>query len=490
MNHSVELFDWAWEYGWDEPCGGFWWSNCDSQSYKDSITILEVLHLSSKLAYMFPNESRYLERSEQIWDWFFSFDDGNGLMSDKNLVSTGAIPEKCCNATTTDPHKKCHNSNLSGTSYNQGLLMSSSAYLYRRTGNKHYLNVGLQALNAILANYTTKEGILIDEPRSYQSYEGSCWAGADPGGDWYSFNGIFMLHLGYFTELLYKNGSLQNATLQNIKTLIERTSDAAWNRSAVWPPFNANDGCAGGVTKTTLLTKYPKFHWWWGEHVTKQIIPPDPSFFFHRRKLSCIGNNTHIWRGSVVSEAKCMDKCRDNPQCSKYLYHVGSGASVAAASGNCWLWSYNRSDHSCRQNDVTFNVGFKRPVGNATCAGQCGSKTPQQVEHGVCYCDSDCAKHLDCCLDYANHCSSTNTHSCKGLCGDVTPQPLYGGGYCWCFDGCNGWFTDNNSDASCCPDYPPLCMKVPMPLCLDARSQGSALNLFLAHLKLSTLTTE
>jgi hypothetical protein len=47
--------------------------------------------------------------------------------------------------------------------------------------------------------------------------------------------------------------------------------------------------------------------------------------------------------------------------------------------------------------------------------------------------------------------------------------------------------TDNNSDGSCCPDYPERCELIKMPTCLDARSQGSALNLFLAHLKLAQI---
>ena len=50
--------------------------------------------------------------------------------------------------------------------------------------------------------------------------------------------------------------------------------------------------------------------------------------------------------------------------------------------------------------------------------------------------------------------------------------------------------TDNNSDGSCCTDYPEQCLAVNMPACLDARSQGSALNLFIAHLKLSQITGE
>jgi hypothetical protein len=44
--------------------------------------------------------------------------------------------------------------------------MNSAAYLYRATGNKTYLTTGIRALEAILANYTTSEGIIINEPQT------------------------------------------------------------------------------------------------------------------------------------------------------------------------------------------------------------------------------------------------------------------------------------------------------------------------------------
>jgi predicted alpha-1,6-mannanase (GH76 family) len=166
LNRSVELHDWAWKYGWDDPCGGVWWNNCDNQQFKDSITLMQLLHLSSKLAFLFPKNSTYLEGAEKIWNWFFSFDNGNGLMADNGLVSTGAVPERCCNSSSKDPFNRCFNSKVPGTSYNQGLLMSSAAYLYRATGNKTYLTTGIRALEAILANYTTSEGIIINEPQT------------------------------------------------------------------------------------------------------------------------------------------------------------------------------------------------------------------------------------------------------------------------------------------------------------------------------------
>ena len=442
------------------------------------------MHFSAKLAFMFPNESRYLNNTLKVWDWFFSFDNGYGLMSDEYLVSTGAIPEKCCNSTSTsEAQNRCQNTRLPGTSYNQGLLMSTCAYLYIQTGNIIYHKTGLRLLDAIIANYTTKDGILVDEPRSYQSFEGACWGNADPGGDWYSFNGIFMLHLGYFTDLLWQNKSLEVKDLQSIRNLINKTSEAAWNRSAQWPPFDSTDGCNIGVDSVDSKANYPKFHWWWGEHKdeTLQLIPPDPKYFFHRRKLGCtaIDGGSPIWKGKTKTEDACMEKCQSNYECSKYQFKIPNGAPKL----NCWLWSFNRSNHQCRLNKEDFSIGIKRPVGNATCSAKCGLKEPQKIDHGVCYCDENCAFHMDCCLDYADHCKPAKPILCKGNCTDLTPRPIPQGGYCWCFDGCNGWFTDNNSAGSCCPDYPQECMQLSIPVCLDGRTQTSALSLFLAQMK-------
>lgn len=154
----------------------------------------------------------------KIWEWFFTFDNGFGLMSDQYLVSTGAVPEKCCNSTVRNPYTKCSNTKISGTSYNQGLLISASAFLYKRTGNKTYLNVGLRALEAIFQNYTTKEGVLVDEARGYQTYQYECLWSEDPGGDWYSFNGIFMNHLTYFTTLLANDPNLPTQTIKKNPT--------------------------------------------------------------------------------------------------------------------------------------------------------------------------------------------------------------------------------------------------------------------------------
>lgn len=428
---------------------------------------------------MFPNNTEYIHNALKVWKWIFSFQNGRGLLTDKNLISTGLLPEECCNSSAKSLRKRCYSAKLAGTSYNQGLFLSAAAYLYAFTKDRQYLDAGLVVLDGVLQNYTTAEGVLLDEPRSAQTYEGQCLAGKDPGGDWYSFNGIFMLHLGYFTETLATMKAFSDDKLQEIQQFVQRTSDLAWNKSAVWPPFhNIKDACNSDAVDPKMTS--PKFHWWWTKKETQQVMPPDAGLYLHKTGLRCMGNNTQLWDGAVASEDVCEMKCTRSKRCSKYLF--------STTQYHCWTWSYNRTDHICNNTDRDFNVGVKRPVGHDTsCKAWCGSDKPLKVEPGVCYCDAKCTTHLDCCLDYADECVKQEFLSCKGLCKTAQAQAIEGGGYCWCLDGCNPQFTDNNSMGSCCPDYPQQCLGVKMPACLDARSQGSALNLFLAHLRISTL---
>lgn len=484
MNYSLALYDWAWKYGWEEPCGGFYWSNCPGGTYKYNIEFVQMMHLSAKLAYTLPNETRFLNDSIKLWDWFFSFDNGHGLMSDEFIVSTGAIPLTCCNATSSK--NRCYNSKSHDSIYSQGLLLSSAAYLYLSTGNKTYYQTGIRAFEAVVANYSSN-GTLRDEVRGFPSYVSTCAANSDPGGDWYAFNGVFMLHLGYFTELLVKNGSMPSDVLEKITEFVRNTSDSAWSKSALWPPFNKSNVCQPGSEPVNKNGVYPKFHWWWGEKAEYQATSPaDPGYFFHKSQLRChtvSGENTQLWEGQVGSEDSCKQKCDKNANCSKYLWH----AYESTVSGyNCWIWSYNRSNHICDMSDSAWNVGIKRPPVSASCEGKCGSAEPQKLGRGMCYCDGNCSKHLDCCLDYVEQCHRKDTITCKGHCNKVEAQPLLGGGYCWCFAGCDQGIWAR-SGGGCCGDYYYACQGVTMHTCLDGRTQGSALNLFLGHTAVSRL---
>lgn len=438
------------------------------------------MHLSAKLAYTLPNEARFLDNAKKIWNWFFSFNNGRGIVTVQNILATGLVPERCCNA-TSDSLSRCHNSDVNGTAYNQGIFLSAAAYLYLSTGNKTYIEAAVRVFEAVVANYTVK-GVLRDEPRSYQSYSYECFSGSDPGGDWFSFNGVFMLHLGYFVDVLTMIEGLSADLLKDINELVQKTSDSAWANSASWPPFNSSsNGCSPGSDPADKSAAFPKFHWWWGGNVKHQQIPPDPRYYFHKLNVRCVskGNDTQIWSGKIASELLCTQKCNIFDNCSKYMYQAYT------SDIDCWLWSYNHSDHICNTINQDWNIGIRRPIGNASCVGKCGSKEAQSLDQGVCFCDELCPEHLDCCIDYAQTCRPDVQISCKGHCEGADAQPIPGGGYCWCDSSCNPSFTDNNSDGSCCADYPQECKSVDIPPCLDARSQGSALNLFLGHISVS-----
>ena len=111
------------------------------------------------------------------------------------------------------------------------------------------------------------------------------------------------------------------------------------------------------VTPSSKSASYPKFHWWWAENVQYDTdTPADPGYYYHKSQLRCYtvnGSDTQIWEGQVKTEDQCMNKCDRNPNCSKYLWQVYEQDVYGT---NCWIWSYNRSNHMCNLTDYDWNV--------------------------------------------------------------------------------------------------------------------------------------
>lgn len=161
-------------------------------------------------------------------------------------------------------------------------------------------------------------------------------------------------------------------------------------------------------------------------------------------------DNTQLWERRMYQEELCMQNCTADPECSKYLYQNQQSAD---AKIDCWIWPYNRTNHVCDEVDLGYVLGVVRPVGNATCAGYCNLSKPLKLDRGVCYCDLNCTAYLDCCPDYANHCTPRGVYSCKEQCWRAVHNAVHGEGYCWCLDGFSLVETDNNSYGSCCNEY-------------------------------------
>ena len=245
-------------------------------------------------------------------------------------------------------------------------------------------------------------------------------------------------------DVLSKNGILPPDISKDIYDLVQKTSDSSWTMPTSWAPFDSSsNGYSPSLDPANKEVTYPKFHWWWWGNVKQQQIPPDPRYYFHKFNVHCVskGKDTQIWAGKIGTELKCTQKCNTFENCSKDLYSL---YSVSAPDFDCWLWSYNHSDHTCNQIAQDWNIGIRRPIGNASCVGKCGSKEPQSLDQGVCFCDEECPKHLDCCIDYAQTCHPDVQISCKGNCDEAIAQPIPGGGYCWCDLSCNPLFSYNH----------------------------------------------
>ena len=606
---AAGLHDWAWKFGWDKrpgvggygQCGGFWWNLLPKFKFKTSISIVEMLHSAVKIASTFPegsaNRTRFTQSAVSIWNWLFEFDEGRGLIADNGIMSTGAVPIMCCNATSaaafgnsTTNGSKCANSGAPGMSYSHGLLMSSAVLLHNVTGDKDYLITGLRLLDAAVENLTNSEGAVKDAQRgSRQLYSSSCECGSDPGSDFFSFKGIFAAHLAYFTDTLNRSGILSLDAYNKSLSLIKRSSDNAWTRSASWPPFTkSGDICGGYLSKkhTSSKANYPKFHWWWSNSTGTIETPPDASWWFAMSSIFCSykeSNATNTsspirWSGQVDSADVCQARCVADSQCIKYMFRVysdtpdycpcktcqgkvcwqpqcdycgtladnscptknstGCYTTTAAActctkpkptkkphtNANCWLYGPdtggNRTHgNACTQRNSDYTFAAKRPPlptpldPATTCRGRCENDSAIYDEilraQGVnvsswpCRCDAACTRHFDCCQDYVEHClPSEGQHpSCSGRCKPTeltNPQavpvqalglPIRGGGYCYCDSSCeDSIFTDNNSYGGCCADYASQCESASAdPVCFDARTQGSALHLFVAHHVIETI---
>ena len=86
---------------------------------------------------------------------------------------------------------------MPGLSYNQGLYLSAAAHMYTLHGDPGYLRNTASLIEAVMANHTTKNGLLREPPPLPLPNPGSdfqCSQGYDPGSDWYNFKGILVLN--------------------------------------------------------------------------------------------------------------------------------------------------------------------------------------------------------------------------------------------------------------------------------------------------------
>ena len=492
-DRAAALHDWVWKYGYDhrrqnqstDECGGFWWSLDNTKHFKDSITIVEVLHAAAKLANPTVNpvnHSRFLDSAVSIWNWIFAFDNGRGLLASNGIMSTSALPEWCCSpnsaAANVSLGRKCANSRVPGMSYNHGLLMSSAAILYNVTGKSEYLTRGLSLLDAAYENLTNSDGAVQDLQRGSRSLVTSpseCGAYlGDPGSDFFSFKGIFITHLNYFARTLHESAALKSDALAKVRSMVTNSSNNAWSKSREGPPFNGTkDACSSTPTNAS----YSKYHWWWTTSNVSIETPPNPYLWFDKAGLSCtydLNSSFIFWNGAVSSKDECQSRCANETysNCTKFMFKTNDDVDVAG-SCPCFACDGTPCDHCV----------YCDPEGKKACPTKhshgcyttskvgCNCDTPPPIPNCVLYKQiplgfdrkkgASCAvpsyqytvvaKRPDSLLD-----AST---SCRGRCSNNTSAAT--NGTCFCDAACSRHF-------DCCLDYVEECVSADQqtPTCL------------------------
>ena len=113
--------------------------------------------------------------------------------------------------------------------------------LYAATGSPTYLAKADAFLAAAFANLTESDGSVLDQRRGSEQSSDACASGSDPGSDFFSIKGIYVANLAYFGQTLQTAGKLTVATHWKLLSMVRQSSDNAWARSAVRPPFQDGD---------------------------------------------------------------------------------------------------------------------------------------------------------------------------------------------------------------------------------------------------------
>ncbi|CAM1502665.1 Fc.00g074410.m01.CDS01 [Cosmosporella sp. VM-42] len=148
------------------PCGGLWW-NKNSGSPVVAISNELYLHLSAAIANNVGNDVKqnYVRAAQDAWNWFKN----SGLINSDHLINDGL------------DINTCRNNGQPTYTYNQGVILSGLANLYRATGDSSYLDAAAPIANAAISRLVDGNGILVDD----------CDRSKTCSGDGEQFKGVF-----------------------------------------------------------------------------------------------------------------------------------------------------------------------------------------------------------------------------------------------------------------------------------------------------------
>lgn len=182
---------------WDESnCGGgLRWQIYEfnnGYNYKNSVSNGCLFNLAARLS-RFTGDSSYAAWADKAWDW----------VTEMNFIQTDVSDWRVRDGGTIE--SGCQNISPQRWTYNAGLFLAGSAYMYNSTGDEKWLNRAERLW----------EGSKIFFVNDKTMYEGSCQISNRCNNDQRSFKGIFSRFLG-LTALLVP--SLTNDIMLHLET--------------------------------------------------------------------------------------------------------------------------------------------------------------------------------------------------------------------------------------------------------------------------------
>lgn len=161
--------DYIYSY-WNSTCGGGVIWNIPTLTYKNAISNELFIKLTASIHNRLPDDTEYLQRSLQAWNWF----NHTGMINSHNLINDGL----------TD---NCTNNNDTEWTYNQGVILGGLTELYLATGDDNFLNKARTIADAVISSASlSPNGILTESCEVSDS-------GCDSNQE--AFKGIFTRNL-------------------------------------------------------------------------------------------------------------------------------------------------------------------------------------------------------------------------------------------------------------------------------------------------------
>jgi len=208
LQRSIDIWNFILSHAWDTTkCGGgIWWSS--DKTYKNAITNELFFVHSTLLALEQPSNSTYSHYAALEWTWF----ENSGMINAQYLINDGL-------------DSNCRNNHQNEWTYNQGVILGGLFYLHQMTGNATLLSIAENIASAVMSSLVYSDGVLKEncEPNNCDV-------------DQLQFKGIYMRYLAILIK------GLNDANKTKFTNWIQLNANAIWNNAR-----NPSDSTVGAV---------------------------------------------------------------------------------------------------------------------------------------------------------------------------------------------------------------------------------------------------